>query len=693
MKRFLLVLSLPLFLFSHLQTYAQAVNDLCSGAITLTVGVSCSNTLVVKDGSETDSGIPDSGCANYIGGDLWYKLVMPPSGEIRVETDVDNGSITDGGMAVYIGSDCSNLTLLECNDDGNTSSLEAFERVEIQQPAGTTIYIRVWEYNNVSAGTFNICAYEFVIPDDATNDDCIDAIELPVGASCTPIIGSNFGATPSEDFDATIPDPGCSNYRGDDVWFKITVPASGHFEVQTFEDDSFIDGGMAIYSGTCDPNGLTLISCADDNGSIDSTFERIQLFNQTPGEMLFVRIWSYFNDTQGTFNICAIEINLPLPATNDDCIDAIELTIGATCTPIIGTNSGATNSEDFDATIPDPVCGFYSGGDVWFKVVVPVSGNLEIETYEDDSSISDGGMAVYSCTCNPNGLTLLACDDDGGIITNESFERIQILNQTPGETLYIRIWAINNFIGTFNICASETIPPPPVSNDDCIDAIELSITNSPIIGTNIGSTSSEDTDATIPDPGCASYVGNDVWFKVTIPLSGDLAIETYEDDNSITDGGMAVYSGSCGPNGLVLLNCNDDGGIITSANFERIELLGQTPGEILYVRVWSFDNNQSGTFNIFAEELNALGIGDKSINNFTMHPNPANDFVNITFNKGLNENMTLNIFDIQGKLVLSTESLDVVDETALDITNLKSGLYFVKLKNGQQETTRKLIVK
>ena len=986
MKRFLLVLSLPLFLFFHFQTYAQTVNDLCSGAITLTVGVTCNNTLVVKDGTETDSGISNPGCAGYVGADVWYKLVMPASGAVRVETDVDDGSVTDGGMAIYVGADCNNLTLLDCDDNGNYRSPNRFEAISIKQPAGSTIYVRVWEYNEVRSGTFNICAYEISNPADATNDDCIDAIELVVNTTCTPIIGTTSGATPSEDIDVTIPDPGCANYSGNDVWFKLTVPASGNLEVQTYEDAFFGDGGMAIYSGNCNASGLTLLSCNDDGGNIPPSLERIQLLGQTPGETLYVRVWSFGNNEFGTFNICATEITLPSPATNDDCVDAIELTIGATCTSIIGTNSGATNSEDLDATIPSPGCGLYSGGDVWFKVVVPASGNLEIETYEDDLSITDGGMAVYSGTCDPNGLILLACDDDSGLISNYKFERLQILNQIPGETLYIRVWSIDNVVGTFNICASETIPPPPVSNDDCIDAIALTIgvTCTSIIGTNVGATSSEDNDATIPDPGCANYSGNDVWFKVTVPPSGDLAIETYEDDNSITDGGLAVYSGTCNPNGLTLLECNDDGGFITNknfervrltgqnpgdilfirvwsfnnsqvgtfnicvtevlsatddcidaieltvgstctsiigsnvgatsseindptipdpgcanylgndvwfkvtvplsgnlaietfeddlsitdggmavysgtcnpngltllecndggsfianehferielldqtpgdvlyiriwsynnyevgtfnicvteispatnddcidaiellvtnspiigtnisatpseiadptipgpicgfygggsgssdiwfkvvvppsgdfavetfeddnsitdgamaiysgncspngltqivcednggtinVNFERIELLGQTPGETLYVRVWSPLNSEIGTFNIFARELNALGVEDEAINNFTMYPNPAKDLVNINFNKGLNGNMTIDIFDIQGKRVLSKKSLDIVDKIALNISNLKSGLYFVKLKNGQQETTRKLIV-
>ena len=169
-------LSITFLLLAYSQMYAQPVNDVCSGAITLTVGATCSNVLVSFDGLQTDSGVPNPGCATYIGGDVWYQLVMPATGTVRIETDTDDGSITDGGMAIYIGADCNNLTLINCDDDGNFNSSDAFERIIIVQPAGSTIYIRVWEYGGTGPGIFNICAIETTPPTPATNDDCVDAI-------------------------------------------------------------------------------------------------------------------------------------------------------------------------------------------------------------------------------------------------------------------------------------------------------------------------------------------------------------------------------------------------------------------------------------------------------------------------------------------------------------------------------------
>ena len=87
----------------------------------------------------------------------------------------------------------------------------------------------------------------------------------------------------------------------------------------------------------------------------------------------------------------------------------------------------------------------------------------------------------------------------------------------------------------------------------------------------------------------------------TVPATGSVKIETDTNDSSITDGGMAVYTGACG--GLSLYACNDSGNTDSLEDFERINVYGRTPGEVLYVRVWSYDDIETGTFNICAEEI------------------------------------------------------------------------------------------
>ena len=129
------------------------VNDDPSGAILLTVNdaagyktysnVSSTNTLTESTPT----------CANYAGGDVWFKVVVP-SGINILEFDTQTGGITDGGMSIYRGTPGS-LTEVECDDDDALDGLMPYIYREDAIP-GETIYIRVWEYGGNTFGTFNI---------------------------------------------------------------------------------------------------------------------------------------------------------------------------------------------------------------------------------------------------------------------------------------------------------------------------------------------------------------------------------------------------------------------------------------------------------------------------------------------------------------------------------------------------------
>ncbi|WP_353078858.1 T9SS type A sorting domain-containing protein [Flavobacterium sp.] len=142
---------------------------------------------------------------------------------------------------------------------------------------------------------------------------------------------------------------------------------------------------------------------------------------------------------------------LATPPVNDNCATATVLTPGATfaTNPLVGTNIGSTAS----AGAPAPGCASYSGGDVWYSVVVPASGSITFDSASvTGSPISDSGMAVYSGPCST--LVLVECDDDDS--ANGSFSMISLTNRTPGEVLYVRFWEYgNNAFGTFQVSAYD----------------------------------------------------------------------------------------------------------------------------------------------------------------------------------------------------------------------------------------------
>jgi hypothetical protein len=134
------------------------------------------------------------------------------------------------------------------------------------------------------------------------------------------------------------------------------------------------------------------------------------------------------------------------------------------------------NNSGFQGSGIAPNCASYQGGDVWFTMLVPPSGNLSFET--DSGSINDTGIAVWTdSTCN--NLSLLGCDDDGG---NGYFSFLTLYDLTPNQNIYIQVWGYGGGNGTFHLCVND------------LGAISLDSSELPIVMINtLGNTIVQDT--------------------------------------------------------------------------------------------------------------------------------------------------------------------------------------------------------
>jgi hypothetical protein len=88
----------------------------------------------------------------------------------------------------------------------------------------------------------------------------------------------------------------------------------------------------------------------------------------------------------------------------------------------------------------------------------------------------------------------------------------------------------------------------------------------------------------------------------------------------------------------------------------------------------------------FSEDC-SLGIDEVNLeSSVIIYPNPVSNIVYIE-NKSFNKITSLNIYNLLGKLVLSTTE----NFHQLDVSSLKSGLYFLKVQTEKGEVTKKLI--
>lgn len=384
--------------------------DECAGAIALTVGSSCTFSGDFTNASATKStGMTDAGCYFTSGTakDIWFTFTMPSSGMVTVQTQAGAApAMSDGSIAYYTGS-CGSLVYKNCDDDSGPGSLP---QITITEPAGTNIFLRYWGYNS-STGNTQFCVV-----------DACPGMTAPVSITGTPSPASASSAT--------------------NVTFNCT----------------------SVNGGTCPGNWEyqfeTVAGVIKQAWSTVSTYT-MNAVNRDTAMIVKVRC----STCMASFVTSAYMVfDYLVPPANDACASATALSVNTWCDASVKRRLGDPTD---DIGIPAPGCGGYTGGDVWFSVVVPASGNLLVDTDTIPNAsatniggnhLYDLGMAVYSGNCGS--LALVSCDDDNS--ANGANPKISLSGRTPGEVLHIRVWdKLNNEDGYFTICATDGLPIDP----------------------------------------------------------------------------------------------------------------------------------------------------------------------------------------------------------------------------------------
>ena len=79
-------------------------------------------------------------------------------------------------------------------------------------------------------------------------------------------------------------------------------------------------------------------------------------------------------------------------------------------------------------------------------------------------------------------------------------------------------------------------------------------------------------------------------------------------------------------------------------------------------------------------------------NNFTIYPNPSNDFIAIQVNDIVKNNLDIELYDTNGKLVRNSQISQGSTIWYLDVRTLYSGQYILKITDGQSFITKKVMI-
>jgi hypothetical protein len=315
--------------------FSQVSNGDPCNAITLPVNTNCNFATFSNAGANTSVGAPIPGCANYLGGDVWFSVTVPANGSLTF--DSNTGVITDGGMAIYSGT-CNALSLIECDDDDSPNGLMPFISQTGLTP-GATIWIRMWEYGNDNNGTFNICVYDqspsppacttpicsAPIPDDCNTACALGTLSTPPPCPATTVVNDNFCLT---NIGASAESPytylsNCQGIIGNDMsapaadtWYSFTATSSA----ATFTVSGLNTPNIALYQGTNCNNSFGLGCNIGNAGSVSLTYNSLSV-----GQSYLVRISGGNSTDIGNFNLGISSYN-----NCDDCLINSSLVVNPT---------------------------------------------------------------------------------------------------------------------------------------------------------------------------------------------------------------------------------------------------------------------------------------------------------------------------------------------------------------------------
>lgn len=129
------------------------------------------------------------------------------------------------------------------------------------------------------------------------------------------------------------------------------------------------------------------------------------------------------------------------------------------------------------------------------------------------------------------------------------------------------------------------------------------------------------------------------------------------------------------------------------ADFNGKQSIGQW--ELLAVDYYNGDTGQidDWTLEVCGVTETALSTDEFALQNFTIFPNPNNGSFTVRLHSQSSEDITINVFDIRGRAIFSKSFDSTTDfNQQINLTNVQSGMYMVKVSDGLRTTSQKIIV-
>jgi aspartate carbamoyltransferase regulatory subunit len=511
-----------------IEAFPPPLNDLCTNAILLNLGNSCTTTSGTFNGATIDS---IASCAPNATKDVWYKFVATNQ---SMSINLLNVYGIEFGIEVKTGS-CTG-SILGCSIEYPTYNRPTFYQNNFV--VGQTYYVRIIKINSSNTTLpFEIFIQEFLTPN---NDLKNNPTTLFSNTLCNFTIGNLTGAS------VCGIAPNCS-VTTQDVWYSFTATATTMRILVSAVTD--LDHGFEIIKSGYYGNYFYEYTVSCVNQFETNKSEEIIMSNFVVGDTYQIKVFNAgTNISSLPFEICVQEFPVP---TNDLCQNATVLYPSQTCNGSFGTLNSSTSTDSV------PTCSYYSSisQDVWYQFTATTQTmTVSLPRVFDLRP----GLEIRQGSCNGNIMGCISGSDLNWL------EKLTLDNYIVGQTYFVRVFNDNNSDLTtpFEICVTDLLPP---SNDNCYSAIGLTPSANCI---NTAGTFSGATIAN-PLPNCAQNASQDVWYSfVATTSSNQISISSIYS----VDIAFEVYQGNCSVTSLTCINANFNNEYYLNSNY----IVGQT---------------------------------------------------------------------------------------------------------------------
>jgi hypothetical protein len=310
------------------------------------------------------------------------------------------------------------------------------------------------------------------------------------------------------------------------------------------------------------------------------------------------------------------------PANDEPC-GAITIPVGNTgCEPTtVYSYTGATNNT----SLGNPYCLGAAVRDVWYKFTVPANGEISLAIAINAGEYNMAVELYKSTSCTALSQVSEANEGFPCLYSNGYSEQSRIFrNLTPGSTAYLRVYQTfpqNPFpnSGSVKICVSNT---GAFADDPCNAGYFPVAAADPLgqacVPTRVFTWAGATLTPAVPNPSCLQNMPaadiRDVWFKVKVPSTGKLQINTSSNYNYLTNNSdwnfVTAYTSSGGCSGSFT-----EIGCVMSWTGNPLSWTTLTAGTDIYIRLTKYyaaNYNGDGNAKICAEILNSLPAVDNS---------------------------------------------------------------------------------